>query len=136
MRIEIIPIEGIPLIKKGDNIAEIFLKSAQEELKDGDIVIVCHTVISKAKGYYYLMENGKYLRDMAGYNEEAYENNGANNNNDKDKYKDKEHDKEHDKDHDEGKDKDKGNDKDKDKGNDKDKDKGNDKDKDKGNDKD
>ena len=52
-KIEIIPVPGIPLIKKGDNIAQILLKSLKGGgilLEDSDVIVIAHTVVSKAEG--------------------------------------------------------------------------------------
>ncbi len=48
MKVEVIPVEGIPLVKPGDDVAEYIVKNV--ELQDGDIVAICSTVISKAEG--------------------------------------------------------------------------------------
>jgi coenzyme F420-0:L-glutamate ligase/coenzyme F420-1:gamma-L-glutamate ligase len=47
------PLTGIPLIKNGDDIPTILLKSIHEnsiDLQDGDILVVTHKIISKAEG--------------------------------------------------------------------------------------
>ncbi|MBN1214307.1 MAG: coenzyme F420-0:L-glutamate ligase [Candidatus Lokiarchaeota archaeon] len=52
-RIELIGIQGIPLIKSGDNIADIIIKKIDENnihLKNNDILIIAQTVISKSLG--------------------------------------------------------------------------------------
>jgi coenzyme F420-0:L-glutamate ligase/coenzyme F420-1:gamma-L-glutamate ligase len=49
MNIEIIPITGIPLIHKGDELAAII--HGLVPLKDGDILCVASSVYSKSKGY-------------------------------------------------------------------------------------
>ncbi len=51
--IEIFPLYGIPLITQGDDISSQILKAAQGSnltLLDGDIVVIAHTIISKAEG--------------------------------------------------------------------------------------
>ncbi|MEM2934663.1 MAG: coenzyme F420-0:L-glutamate ligase [Halobacteria archaeon] len=48
MRIEAFTINGIPLIKEGDDLAEFI--SSRTELMDGDIILICSTVVSKAEG--------------------------------------------------------------------------------------
>ena len=51
--VEIIGLESIPLIKEGDNLAEIIVKASQREgiqLRDGDIVVVSQKIVSKAEG--------------------------------------------------------------------------------------
>ena len=46
--IRIIPAQGIPLIKKNDDLSKII--SDRIELKEGDIVVICETIVSKAQG--------------------------------------------------------------------------------------
>ncbi len=49
----VIPILGLPTIKKGDNLASLILQSISGEglkLRDGDIVVVTQKVVSKAEG--------------------------------------------------------------------------------------
>lgn len=53
MVIKLIGLEGIPLVKAGDNIAEIIkdaIKSQDYDLCDGDIILIAETLISKAEG--------------------------------------------------------------------------------------
>lgn len=53
MVIKLIGLEGIPLVKAGDNIAEIIkevIKSQEYDLCDGDIILIAETLISKAEG--------------------------------------------------------------------------------------
>ena len=52
-RIEIIPIEGIPEIRAGDDLGVALLDAitdANESVVDGDVVVVTHKVVSKAEG--------------------------------------------------------------------------------------
>jgi coenzyme F420-0:L-glutamate ligase/coenzyme F420-1:gamma-L-glutamate ligase len=52
-RVELIPLDGIGEIGSGDDLAPLLLDAiaaADEELHDGDIVVVTHKVISKAEG--------------------------------------------------------------------------------------
>jgi len=51
--IQIIGLEGIPLIKKGDDIGAIILDTAQRQgtkLEEGDIVVVTQKIVSKSEG--------------------------------------------------------------------------------------
>ncbi len=51
--ITIYPIRGVPLIKAGDNIAEIILNSINKngvEIRDNDIIAVTEKIVSKAEG--------------------------------------------------------------------------------------
>lgn len=52
-KIEIIPVLGIPLIKKGDNISQILLKCLKDNdisLEDSDVIVICQAIVSKAEG--------------------------------------------------------------------------------------
>ena len=49
MSVQVTGIKNIPLIKKGDNIAQILCKNT--EFTDGDIVCIASTIVSKAFGY-------------------------------------------------------------------------------------
>jgi len=51
--IQIIGLEGIPLIKKGDDIGAIILDTSQRQgmrLEEGDIVVVTQKIVSKSEG--------------------------------------------------------------------------------------
>jgi len=50
---EVIGLEGFPLVKEGDDLAEIIVEVADKEgfpLRDGDIVVVAQKIVSKAEG--------------------------------------------------------------------------------------
>lgn len=52
-KIEIIPIQNLPLIGKADNLAELicaFAKKQGTPLQNGDVVVITHVMISKAEG--------------------------------------------------------------------------------------
>lgn len=52
-RVEIIGVEGIPVVKKGDNLPQLILDALEKqgiELLDGDILVVCQSVVSRAEG--------------------------------------------------------------------------------------
>jgi coenzyme F420-0:L-glutamate ligase len=52
-RLELIPIEGIPEIVAGDDLAQLLLEGVSrsgEELRNGDVLVVTHKVVSKAEG--------------------------------------------------------------------------------------
>jgi len=55
MKVEVIPVKGLPLIKEGDDIAKLLAEKF--ELMDGDVVVICSTIVSKAEG------RVKWLRD-------------------------------------------------------------------------
>ncbi len=49
-------VEGIPLIKQGDNLAQLIVKALDAgamRLERGDIVVICQKVVSKAEGRVY-----------------------------------------------------------------------------------
>ena len=51
--IAIIPIPGVPQIKPGDDLPALLLKAiddAKVGLKDGDILVICQKIVSKAEG--------------------------------------------------------------------------------------
>ena len=53
MTLELIGLEGIPLVKKGDNITKLILKALEEQnigLEDSDILLIAETMVSKAEG--------------------------------------------------------------------------------------
>jgi coenzyme F420-0:L-glutamate ligase/coenzyme F420-1:gamma-L-glutamate ligase len=47
--ISVIPIEGIPEVREGDNLADLILATG-ESLADGDVLVVTQKVVSKAEG--------------------------------------------------------------------------------------
>lgn len=51
--VEIIAVENLPLITKGDNIAELVCKASEKQntpIQEGDIIVVTHVAVSKAEG--------------------------------------------------------------------------------------
>ena len=51
--IQIIPIKGLPLIKKDDKLAELICNAAEGQgtpVKEGDVIVITHVMISKAEG--------------------------------------------------------------------------------------
>ncbi len=48
--LEILPVEGIPEIRPGDDLPELIGRAAEEDLHAGDILVVTHKVVSKAEG--------------------------------------------------------------------------------------
>jgi coenzyme F420-0:L-glutamate ligase / coenzyme F420-1:gamma-L-glutamate ligase len=53
MNLEIIGVTGIPLIKKGDKLAELILKSIQDmdiKLNTNDVLVIAETAVAKAEG--------------------------------------------------------------------------------------
>jgi coenzyme F420-0:L-glutamate ligase / coenzyme F420-1:gamma-L-glutamate ligase len=47
-RVEILPVEGIPEVREGDDVAALVAERAR--LEDGDVVVVAQKVVSKAEG--------------------------------------------------------------------------------------
>lgn len=47
-KLEIIPVKGLPLVKEGDNIAKLIAERV--EVKDGDVIAICSTIVSKSEG--------------------------------------------------------------------------------------
>jgi len=51
--VSVIGLESFPIVKQGDNLAELIVATAQREgaaINDGDVVVVAHKVVSKAEG--------------------------------------------------------------------------------------
>jgi len=51
--VAVIGLESFPLVKQGDDLAELIVATTQREglaLEDGDVVVVAHKVVSKAEG--------------------------------------------------------------------------------------
>ena len=48
--LQILPVEGIPEIGPGDDLAELIGRAVGENLRAGDILIVTHKIVSKAEG--------------------------------------------------------------------------------------
>lgn len=51
--VQIIGIEGLPIIKTGDNLAELICNAAKKQgtpIQDGDIIVITHVVVSRAEG--------------------------------------------------------------------------------------
>lgn len=48
--IEVLPVEGIPEVRPGDDLAELLLDRVGSALRSGDVLVVTHKVVSKAEG--------------------------------------------------------------------------------------
>ena len=48
MKLEVIPVTGLPEIAQGDDLASLLLSHA--EIHDGDVVVVAQKIVSKAEG--------------------------------------------------------------------------------------
>ena len=49
-RVEIVPVEGLPEIRPGDDLARLLLDACGQELRSGDVLAVTQKVVSKAEG--------------------------------------------------------------------------------------
>ena len=53
MNITIISLKGIPVVKKGDDVAKLICEAAERQgtpIQEGDIVVVSHIIVSRAEG--------------------------------------------------------------------------------------
>ena len=51
--VQVIAVEGLPLVKKGDNLAQLICRAAEKQhtsIRDGDVLVVTHVAVSKAEG--------------------------------------------------------------------------------------
>jgi len=51
--VQVIGVKSLPIIKKGDDLAELICKAAKKQrtpIKDGDVVVITHVVASRAEG--------------------------------------------------------------------------------------
>ena len=53
MKITAFTVDGVPMIKEGDDLAEIL--AGLVKLEDDDIVVFAHTIVSKAEGRRYFL---------------------------------------------------------------------------------
>jgi coenzyme F420-0:L-glutamate ligase/coenzyme F420-1:gamma-L-glutamate ligase len=69
--VQIIEIQGLPLIKAGDNLAGLICKAAERQgtpIQDGDIIVITHVAVSKAEGRVINLDNvvpSTYARTFA-----------------------------------------------------------------------
>jgi coenzyme F420-0:L-glutamate ligase/coenzyme F420-1:gamma-L-glutamate ligase len=52
-KIQIIPVQGLPLIREGDDIAQMLVNAAEKQgtpVEYGDIIVITHVMVSKAEG--------------------------------------------------------------------------------------
>ena len=60
--ISIIGLAGFPSVKRGDNLAELIIKTAQKQgvsMDDGDILVVAQKIVSKAEGRVFQLKSVK-----------------------------------------------------------------------------
>ena len=53
MTITIHPVEGLPIIKEGDDLAELLINASSKQgtsVTNGDVLVVCHVIVSRAEG--------------------------------------------------------------------------------------
>lgn len=55
MRMEVFTVENVPLIKEGDDIADIICKNC--DLMDNDVVVIASTIVAKAKGMVFKLDD-------------------------------------------------------------------------------
>ena len=51
--VQIIGVRGLPIIKAGDNLAELICQAAEKQgtpIQDGDVIVVSHIIVSRAEG--------------------------------------------------------------------------------------
>jgi coenzyme F420-0:L-glutamate ligase/coenzyme F420-1:gamma-L-glutamate ligase len=48
--IEVLPVEGIPEVRPGDDLSGLILRAAGDRLRSGDVLVVTHKIVSKAEG--------------------------------------------------------------------------------------
>ncbi len=48
--LEILPVEGIPEVRPGDDLPELITRAVGESLRPGDVLVVTHKIVSKAEG--------------------------------------------------------------------------------------
>jgi coenzyme F420-0:L-glutamate ligase / coenzyme F420-1:gamma-L-glutamate ligase len=53
MTITIHPVEGLPIIREGDDLAELIINASSKQgtpVTNGDVLVVCHVIVSRAEG--------------------------------------------------------------------------------------
>ncbi|MBP2030085.1 coenzyme F420-0:L-glutamate ligase/coenzyme F420-1:gamma-L-glutamate ligase [Methanohalophilus levihalophilus] len=54
MKMEVLTVDGLPLVQPGDNIAQMICENIA--LEDGDIVVIASTIVAKAEGRLFTLE--------------------------------------------------------------------------------
>ncbi|MHA1941894.1 MAG: coenzyme F420-0:L-glutamate ligase [Candidatus Hodarchaeales archaeon] len=71
--IEIFPLTGFPLINPGDSLPEIIVRELHKvELQNNDIIVIAHTIVSKAENRVYKLDHiepSKFAIQLAEYQE-------------------------------------------------------------------
>lgn len=69
---QLVPIKGLPLVKRGDDLGGLIVRAAEEQglhIEDGDVVVVAQSVVSKAEGNVVDLRNvepSRLAREIAG----------------------------------------------------------------------
>jgi coenzyme F420-0:L-glutamate ligase/coenzyme F420-1:gamma-L-glutamate ligase len=48
--LEILPIDGLPEIRPGDDLASLIVQASGDDIEEGDVLVVTHKAVSKAEG--------------------------------------------------------------------------------------
>ncbi len=51
--ISVIPVEGLPIIKQGDDLADLIIKAAEKQgtpIQEDDVIVITHVIVSRAEG--------------------------------------------------------------------------------------
>jgi len=59
-RVQVIGVEGLPIIKRGDDLAGLICKAAEKQrtfIEDGDVIVVTHVIVSRAEGNTVSLDN-------------------------------------------------------------------------------
>ena len=65
--LQVVPVEGLPEVREGDDVAALIADAAK--LEDGDVLVVAHKIVSKAEGRVVRiddLEPSKRARELAG----------------------------------------------------------------------
>ena len=67
MKLELTPIENIPIIKKNDNIGKIIIEN-DDDICDNDIYVIASTIVSKSQGRFFRLNDinpTKYAEEIS-----------------------------------------------------------------------
>lgn len=70
--VQLIPVKGLPLVRRGDDLGELIVRAAEEQglrIEDGDVVVVAQSVVSKVEGNVVDLrdvEPSRLAREIAG----------------------------------------------------------------------
>ena len=69
--VEVLPVRGMPIIKPGDNLGALISEAAKrggQSVRDGDVVVVTHVVVSVAEGHLVNLDDvvpSEFARNLA-----------------------------------------------------------------------